>query len=50
MGVFLIFVHACSAFHGQKRASDALKLELQMVLSHNMGAGNPVQVLRKSNC
>ena len=35
----------CNAYRGQKRASDPLKLELQTVLSHNVGAGNQTQVL-----
>jgi hypothetical protein len=29
-----------SALGGQKRASDPLELELQMVVSHNVAAGN----------
>lgn len=31
--------HACSAHEGEKRASDPLKLELQMVVSHLVGVG-----------
>ena len=47
-----ICVHIClctscvfGACGGQKRALDALELELQMVVSHHMGAGNQTQVL-----
>ena len=32
--------HVSSARGGQKTAWDALKLELQMVMSFHMGAGN----------
>ena len=34
-----------SAVRGQKRASDRLELELQVVVNHNMGAGNGIWVL-----
>jgi hypothetical protein len=33
----------------QKRESDCLELELQMVVSHHVDAGNQTQVLCKSN-
>jgi hypothetical protein len=33
--------HACSAHGGQKRTTDPLKLNLQMVVSHHVDAGNP---------
>ena len=36
---------SCSAFRGQKRAENLLKLELQMVVSHHTGAGTPNQIL-----
>ena len=36
-------------YGGQKRVSDPLKLELQVVVSHLVGAGNQTQVLYKSN-
>lgn len=32
--------NACSALKGQKRASDFMELELQMVVSGHLGAGN----------
>ena len=35
---------SCSAY-GQKRASDPLELELWMVVSRHMGAGNQTQIL-----
>jgi hypothetical protein len=31
---------ACVAARGQERASDALELELQMVVNHPVGAGS----------
>lgn len=34
---------------GLKRASDALELELQQVLSHYVGAGNWTRVTDKNN-
>ena len=33
-------IHVFGALEGQKRALDALKRGLQMVVSHNVGAGN----------
>lgn len=33
---------------GQKRVSNALELEFQMVVSHHVGAGNCIQVFCKS--
>lgn len=33
-------MHVLGALEGQKRALDALKLGLQMVLNHYVGAGN----------
>jgi hypothetical protein len=38
----------CSAFGGQKTELDPLKLELQIVVSHYMGAENQTWVLWKS--
>lgn len=43
--VFFLYVFKCTmhifgALEGQKRALDALKLGLQMVLNHCVGAGN----------
>ena len=35
----------CSALEGQKRALDPLKLELQVIVSHHMGAGNQAWLL-----
>lgn len=40
--------YACSAHGDQKRASDPPELELHMVLSHHVGAGNETLVLWKS--
>ena len=37
-----------AAQRGQKRASDSLKLELQMVVSHHMGAGNQILVSQRA--
>lgn len=42
---FYVFMHvclscACGSQEGQKRALDLLKLELQMVVNHCIGAGN----------
>lgn len=39
---------ACSTREGQKRASDAPELQLQMTGSHHVGAGNQTQVFWKS--
>jgi hypothetical protein len=35
---------ACSAHKGQKRASDHLKLEMQMVVRHHVGTSHRTQV------
>jgi hypothetical protein len=35
-----MYIYIPGAYRGQKRASDPLKLELQMVVSHNEGPGN----------
>ena len=40
MSVLSTLAHTYSIFIGQKWALDPLKLELQTVLSHYMGAGN----------
>jgi len=40
--------HAPLMSSGHKRALDTLELELQMVVSHHVGAGNETQVLCKS--
>jgi hypothetical protein len=37
------------ACRGHKRASDLLKLEAQVVVSHHVGSGNQTWVLCKSN-
>lgn len=39
--------HAFSVYGGQKKKLDPLDLELQMVLSHHMGAGNQILVVWK---
>jgi hypothetical protein len=41
--------HLGPALGGQKRMSHFLELELQMVVSGHVGAGNPTQVHHKSN-
>lgn len=42
--MYVFYVHICmcvpDTHRKQKRASDSLGLELQMVISHRMGAGN----------
>lgn len=38
--VFVCASHACSAHRGQKRLLDLLEVELQMVVSPHVGAGN----------
>ena len=38
--VFKCTMHIFGALEGQKRALDALKLGLKMVLNHYVGAGN----------
>jgi hypothetical protein len=37
------------ALRGQKRTSDLLKLELEMVWGHHVGAGNQTWVIWKSS-
>jgi hypothetical protein len=39
----------CSSHGDQKRESDALELEFQMVVSHHVDAGNRTQVFCKSS-
>lgn len=41
--------HSCSVWRGQKMVSDPLELELQTVMSFQLGAGNRSQVLWKSS-
>lgn len=45
-----ICLHACSAWRGQKKASDSLELELQTIVSCHVGARNQTLILCKSNC
>ena len=52
LGVWLFFLHVClctvcmpDAHGGQRRALDLLKLELQMVVNHCVGARNKTQIL-----
>jgi hypothetical protein len=47
--MYICVLCACSTLEGQRRASDTLGLELQMVVSHQVGAGKQAQVLLKSN-
>jgi hypothetical protein len=44
-----MFVYVPGICGGQKRASEPLGLELLMVISHHVGAWNPIQVLWKSS-
>jgi hypothetical protein len=39
---------ASSAHRDQKKATDFLELELQMVVSHHVGGGNSIQVLSRT--
>ena len=41
--------HVCSTHRGQKMASEIMKLELRMVVSHHVDAGNQTQVFCKSS-
>jgi hypothetical protein len=43
------YVYVSSALGGQKRSSDTLEPELQMVVSYHVGAGGWTQVLWESN-
>ena len=48
MSVCLMYVcapHACSAYRGQKRVSDLLKMELKMFVSCDVDAGDQTWVL-----
>lgn len=40
--------HVCSTCRGQRMAPDPLELELEMIISHKLGAGNQTVVLWKS--
>jgi hypothetical protein len=44
----VLLVSTCNTQRSQKRTPDPLELELQMVVSHYMGAGNQTQTLCKS--
>lgn len=48
--VVLSTPHVCTAQGGQKRASDPLELELQVVVICHVGAENKTQVLCKESC
>lgn len=50
MHVCLCTTCLSGAYRGQKRASDLLGLQLQMVVSCHMGAGNQTQVFGKNKC
>ena len=47
--------HACATYaqpgacEGQKRASNLLELEIQIVVSHHVGVGNRTQVIWRSS-
>ena len=48
--VFYLYTTFTLGAHGdQKRPSDALELELQVVVSHHVGARNRTQALWKSS-
>jgi hypothetical protein len=55
MGVLPVCVHDVPTmcvpitWEGQKKASDPLALQLQMIIRHYVGAGNQIQVPRKSS-
>jgi hypothetical protein len=40
LNVYLHITYVSGAFEGQKEISDTLELELQMVVSYYVGAGN----------
>lgn len=46
MGVFLYLILCATsvpaAYRGQKRVSDLLELQLQMIMNHHVGAGNQI--------
>lgn len=47
MHVYAVYVG--SAYGGQKRVWNPLELELQIVVSHHLNAGNQIQVLCKTS-
>lgn len=40
-----MYANAYSAHEGQKKASNPLELELQVVMSHSVSAGNQILIL-----
>ena len=42
-------MYVVGAHRGQKRASDSLEVELQMVVNYQAGAGKQTQVFRESS-
>ena len=46
--MYVCIPHACNARSVQKSAVDSLGLDLQMVVSWHVGAGNQTQLLEKS--
>lgn len=46
--VYICIPHSCIAYVGQKATLDPLELELEVVVSHHVGAENQTRVLRKS--
>lgn len=40
--MYVFAPHVCSVLKGQKRVSDPLELELELVVSHQMDAGFPL--------
>lgn len=47
--VSTLYTNACITLRGQKSVMDALRLEIQMVVGHHVGAGKETQVLHKSS-
>lgn len=50
----MFYLHDCLCFAGgvhgdQKKALDALELELETVVSHHVGTGTQTQILCKNN-
>jgi hypothetical protein len=44
-----MYVHCIRDLGGQKRVLDPLELELQTAVSHHVGAGTYIYVLRKNS-
>lgn len=44
-----VYVVWCNAHGGQKRVLNPLELELHVVVSHPLGAGNSISLCKNSN-